>query len=89
MLIFKEAMNNALKYAQAKKIELLLKENGEDIWTIILRDDGKGFDIKKVDVNNGMGISSIKTRVKHLKGTFTIDATIGKGSSIIMDIPTS
>ena len=36
-----------------------------------------------------MGLSSIKTRIEHLKGTFSVDATIGKGSSVIIDIPIS
>ena len=36
-----------------------------------------------------MGISSIKTRIDHLKGTFKIDSTLEKGSSIIIDIPFS
>ncbi|MGK0412549.1 MAG: signal transduction histidine kinase [Polaribacter sp.] len=34
-----------------------------------------------------MGIRSIKTRIQHLKGTFTMIQLIGKGSSMIMDIP--
>jgi signal transduction histidine kinase len=43
--------------------------------------------MKTVDLKNGMGISSIKTRIEHLKGTFTVDATPGKGSAILLDIP--
>ena len=54
---------------------------------IIVEDNGEGFDVDKVDFKNRMGISSIKTRVEHLKGTLEIDSTISKGTSIIINIP--
>ena len=40
-----------------------------------------------INLNDGMGINSIQTRITHLKGSFNVDSTIGKGSSIIIDIP--
>ncbi|MFY9244039.1 MAG: ATP-binding protein [Polaribacter sp.] len=86
--IIQELITNIIKHAEAKNatINISLYDNNLNI---IIEDDGKGFDIKKVNLKNGMGISSIKTRIKHLSGTFKIDATIGKGSSIIIDVPVS
>lgn len=86
--IIQELVTNIIKHADAKNATINLSLYEKNL-NIIIEDDGKGFDIKKVDFNNGMGISSIKTRVEHLEGTFTIDATLGKGSSIILDIPIS
>ena len=43
--------------------------------------------MKNVILKNGMGLNSIKTRITHLNGTFDIDSTIGKGTSILINIP--
>ena len=86
--IIQELLTNILKHAEAKKASINISLYDKNL-NVIIEDDGKGFDIKKVNLNKGMGISSIKTRVEHLKGTFEIDSTLGKGSSIIMNIPTA
>ncbi|MBK7380250.1 MAG: hypothetical protein IPJ03_14900 [Ignavibacteriales bacterium] len=44
ILIFKEAMNNCVKYSQAKDVELTCI-SGINFLEIMLKDDGKGFDI--------------------------------------------
>ena len=84
--IIQELITNIIKHADAKNATINISLYDKNL-NIIIEDDGKGFDINKVDLKEGMGISSIKTRVKHLNGTFNIDATPGKGSSIILDIP--
>ena len=81
-------ITNIIKHANAKNATINISLYDKNL-NIIIEDDGKGFDIKKVNLKNGMGISSIKTRVSHLEGTFNIDSTMGKGSSIIIDIPVS
>ena len=84
--IIQELITNILKHADAKNATINISFYDKNL-NIIIEDDGKGFDIKKVNLKNGMGICSIKTRVNHLKGTFKVDSTIGKGCSIIIDIP--
>jgi signal transduction histidine kinase len=84
--IIQELITNIIKHADAKNATINISLYDKNL-NIIIEDDGKGFDINKVDLKEGMGISSIKTRVKHLNGTFNIDATPGKGSSIILNIP--
>ena len=84
--IIQELVTNIIKHAEAKNATINISLYDKNL-NIIIEDDGKGFDIKKVNLNNGMGISSIKTRIEHLNGTFKIDSTLGKGSSLILDIP--
>ncbi|WP_405605336.1 sensor histidine kinase [Polaribacter sp. Asnod1-A03] len=86
--IIQELVTNIIKHADAKNATINISLYDKNL-NIIIEDDGKGFNIKKVNLNNGMGISSIKTRIEHLNGTFEIDSTLGKGSSIIIDIPVS
>lgn len=85
--IIQELITNIIKHADAKHATINISLYDKNL-NIIIEDDGKGFDMNKVDLNNGMGISSIKTRIEHLEGTFEVDSTINKGSSIIMNIPT-
>ncbi|ARV13832.1 sensor histidine kinase [Polaribacter sp. SA4-12] len=86
--ITQELITNIIKHANAKNATINISLYDKNL-NIIIEDDGLGFDIKKVNLKNGMGISSIKTRVSHLGGTFNVDSTKGKGSSIIIDIPIS
>ena len=86
--IVQELITNIIKHAEAKNATINISLYDKNL-NIIIEDNGKGFDIKKVNLKNGMGISSIKTRVNHLGGTFKVDSTIGKGSSIIIDLPIS
>jgi signal transduction histidine kinase len=84
--IIQELLTNIIKHANAKNATINISLFDKNL-NIIVEDDGKGFDPSNINLKNGMGISSIKTRIEHLKGTFKIDATPGKGSSIILDVP--
>ncbi|QTE23073.1 tetratricopeptide repeat-containing sensor histidine kinase [Polaribacter cellanae] len=84
--IIQELITNIIKHAEATNATINISAYDKNL-NIIVEDNGKGFNIKKVNLKDGMGIGSIKTRIEHLKGTFEIDSTIGKGSSVIIDIP--
>ena len=84
--ITQELIPNIIKHAEATKSTINLSLYEKNL-NIIIEDNGLGFDANKINFKNGMGLSSIKTRIVHLKGTFSIDATLGKGSSILIDIP--
>lgn len=84
--IVQELITNVLKHAEAKNATIHISLYDKNL-NIIIEDDGKGFAIKNINLKNGMGLNSIKTRVAHLNGTFDIDSTIGKGTSILINIP--
>ncbi|PQJ77816.1 sensor histidine kinase [Polaribacter porphyrae] len=86
--IIQELTTNIIKHANATNATINISLYDKNL-NIIIEDDGKGFDVEKVDLKKGIGLSSIKTRIEHLEGTFKIDSTINKGSSIIIDIPNS
>ena len=65
LLMFKEAINNAIKHSGCKKI-VLEAFYKNDIIEIILKDDGKGFDLNKV--NFGNGIKNMENRAMKIKG---------------------
>lgn len=80
IMIFKEAMNNSLKYAQAKNITLEVTLKNRDTLQLILKDDGKGFD--QQTVQKGNGLNNMKVRAERLNGRLYIDSHKDKGTII-------
>ena len=84
--IIQELLTNILKHADAKNATINISLYDKNL-NIIIEDDGDGFEFNNLSLKKGMGISSIITRIEHLEGSFDVDSTIGKGSSIIINIP--
>lgn len=78
-----EMINNTLKHASAREINLTILLKNKEI-TIIFADDGVGFEPEKViEVpGGGMGISNIFSRIGSLKGEVNIDSHPGGGTRI-------
>lgn len=82
-----ELVANAIKHAEATKVGIQLTQH-EDNLNIIIEDNGQGFDRSKVIADQtGMGLTTIEKRVEHLEGQFTVDSVLGRGTSILIDIP--
>ncbi len=86
--IIQELITNIIKHAEASEATINISLFDSTI-NIIIEDNGKGFEFQKTKLKNGMGISSIQKRIKHLQGTFQVDSTLNKGTSIIINIPLS
>ncbi len=83
-LIFKEALNNTLKYAEATVINISANIPDKYI-RLIISDNGKGFD--KFSVTSGNGLETMSLRAKGCKGSLDIQSSQGKGTTIIAAIP--
>jgi signal transduction histidine kinase len=84
--IIQELTTNIIKHAQANHATINISQDEEDI-TILIEDNGIGMNTSQIDLQKGMGLHSIKTRVAHLDGSFTIDSTLTKGTTIIINTP--
>ncbi|WP_348718334.1 sensor histidine kinase [Tenacibaculum sp. 190130A14a] len=84
--IIQELTTNIIKHANATQATINISQFDQNL-NIIIEDNGNGFDIHSIKQKNGMGLHSIQTRIQYLEGTFEVDSTIGKGTSIIVDIP--
>jgi PAS domain S-box-containing protein len=84
--ITQEAINNIIKYAEAPEatIQYLIFE---DLISLSIEDDGKGFDMKIANKNHNFGLNSMKNRAASIGGELTIDTTPGKGTGIQVSIP--
>ena len=73
-LIFKEAINNALKYSGCKNLWVDISLHHHQL-ELLVKDDGKGFDVKKIRSMNtlsGNGVRNMEMRAKEMKGNWSI-----------------
>jgi two-component system, NarL family, sensor histidine kinase UhpB len=83
-LIFKEALNNAVKYSGTEKIAVSAA-NGNNVLTMIVKDEGKGFDVDTVIKGNGL--ENIQTRTASVGGKLSIDSAPGNGTTVKLTMP--
>lgn len=83
--LIQESVTNALKHADSHEIVVKLEINQNRIAAII-KDDGKGFNIKEKKADS-FGIIGMRERVELLDGQLSIDSKIGKGTIVIIQIP--
>ncbi len=78
-LVFKEALNNAVKYASPQHIRANLSIIGRTLLLTVI-DDGIGFDSNTTIKGNGL--KNFQIRAAEIKGSIKIDTAPGKGTSI-------
>jgi len=80
-----ELINNTLKHARARKIEIHLTRD-ESFLTLIYVDDGIGFDVREVLSDNtpGMGYANIISRVKSIKGIINVESEPQQGTRVVI-----
>lgn len=79
--IIQELLNNIMKHAAATQAMVqLIKEDGR--FSIVVEDNGKGFDTAILKNNKGAGLTSIQSRVDYLKGRLDIHSEARKGTLV-------
>lgn len=82
--IFQESLQNIYKYAKAKNVMASINKIDNQI-AIEIKDDGKGFDVKKA--KEGIGLKNMNARIAAINGTITFQSEKGKGTTIKINIP--
>ena len=87
LLIFKEAIINILKHADASLVTVeSSSENGQ--FTLKITDNGSGFDVLTLK-NSGQGLNNFKNRMTEIGGKAILNSQIGLGTTIILQIDLS
>lgn len=87
--IVQEGLNNALKHASPRHIQLSVRRDIQAA-TIMLNDDGCGFDPEAaVGPRAGIGLAGLKERIRILGGEMTLHSSRGKGTTVHCRIPVS
>jgi len=88
--VTQEAVNNAIKYADANYILVTLNLT-DHLLSVVIDDDGKGFDtaiLKSAPKNNsegGMGVFFMKERIGYINGRLFINSTPGEGTRVTLN----
>ena len=84
--ILQEGLHNAAKHSGVKRVEVQLAENSGEIH-LTVRDSGQGFDIGAASQSPGLGLTSMKERVRLVGGTITIESKSMSGTTIHVRVP--
>lgn len=83
--LVQEAVQNALKHATAKRIQVKLSIAKERV-TAVVKDDGKGFDVD-VQKEGSFGLMGMRERVELLEGELSINSSPGAGTLVLIQVP--
>lgn len=84
--IFQEALTNITRHAQATRVAVDLRIDGDGI-TMSIADNGRGVDKERMRKSVSHGVRGMFERARHLGGDVTIDSTEGQGTIITVRIP--
>ncbi|MEP1096119.1 MAG: tetratricopeptide repeat protein [Cyclobacteriaceae bacterium] len=85
--IIQELVSNTIKYSNASKINISITDLGEDL-SLLIEDDGDGFDLKSFMKGKGNGWKNINSRLDLLHGIIDFDTIEGrKNTTVSIEIP--
>ena len=79
--LVQESLHNVAKHSGANSVQVNLAGTTEEL-SLIVRDDGAGFDVQKSKTVAGLGLVSMRERANLIGGEFVIDSKPGVGTSI-------
>ena len=81
-----EIINNILMHANGSEINIQIVQDNAEI-TIMIEDNGKGFDLNQNKNSDGLGLKSTFSRIEGMNGKIYIDSVIGRGTIVTMVVP--
>ena len=81
-----ELLNNAIKHAGASHFNFQIVQ-GDDEVTLLVEDNGLGFDPNENTVQSGGGLKNIKARIENLNGSIYFDSMKQRGTIVTIVIP--
>lgn len=84
--IVQEALTNAVRHAEATRIDVLL-DRGEDGIRVLVRDDGMGFEPEALSRDECLGLLGMRERAEALGGELVVEATPQAGTLIRLELP--
>jgi signal transduction histidine kinase len=89
-IIAQEAINNIRKHAEPKNVYITL-DYSDEYTTVIVRDDGKGFDSRAIteryDERGSFGLLNMRERARLIGASFDLVSQPGQGTTIMLMIP--
>ena len=86
--IAQEALRNCMKHSDAEFAEAVLLNTGKEVRLSVL-DEGRGFDMNRKTVGQGLGFTSMRERLRIVGGTMKINSRPSHGTRIEVSVPLS
>jgi signal transduction histidine kinase len=84
--VVQEALHNVAKHARATRVTVQLAGGAEGL-TLVVADDGTGFDVGEAVLAEGIGLISMRERVRFVGGTFHLTSAVGRGTRVEARVP--
>ncbi|MFA7173889.1 MAG: ATP-binding protein [Kiritimatiellia bacterium] len=87
--VIQEALTNVARHAHASRVDVYIEKLPSAV-SIRIKDDGKGFDLKKLlraKKIKHLGVLGMRERVEMVRGTFKIESALEQGTTILIQIP--
>jgi signal transduction histidine kinase len=84
--VLQEALHNIVKHSGVKRVEVRLMERPNQVH-LIVSDSGKGFDVESTMQGKGLGLTSMRERVRLVNGTIAIESKPMHGTTIHVRLP--
>jgi signal transduction histidine kinase len=84
--VVQEALGNAVRHGEPAAIDVRVMETDGHV-VVLVRDDGRGFDLVTVDERRGLGLNLMRERVTELGGTFEVASVPAEGTTVRARIP--
>ncbi len=84
--IVQESLTNVVLHAQATRVDVVLSSADQKL-TAIVEDNGIGFSPAVAITEDQMGLFGMRERVEMLGGSFTIESSPGKGTTVKAQVP--
>lgn len=83
--VVQEALTNIYKHAEATHATILIRHLNNRL-TVIVEDDGKGFDTSRKLREDALGLRGIKERLSLVEGELRIKSRIGQGTTLAINV---
>jgi PAS domain S-box-containing protein len=84
--VIQEALHNAQKHSGVRRIEVQLAEQSNEVH-LTVRDSGRGFDVEVAKQGKGLGLTSMRERVRLVNGTIDLESKQMGGTIIHVRVP--
>jgi PAS domain S-box-containing protein len=84
--VLQEALHNAVRHSQVRHFDVHLRGTGNTV-DLTIRDEGVGFDVDAANRGFGLGLTSMRERLKLVGGELFIESHLTRGTTVVARTP--